>query len=129
MLTEFCFNAVERLAPHMEFRVERHYANIPRLLEMYLHASGSDLAKKLSDMRANGLVFRVNCLVNKTELYVGLLKILLEHIHRIFIEKLTYTSRRIDAMIESANRSQMLLENTSKSFYFNIRKMKTDPSQ
>ena len=60
MLTEFCFDAVARLAS-TNFNIEKHYGNIPRLLEVYLQSSGSELAKRLQDMKASGLAFRVSC--------------------------------------------------------------------
>jgi hypothetical protein len=62
----------------------------------------------------------------QAELYVGLLKLLLEHIHKTFVERLTQINKKIDQMIDLSMRGQMLLENTSKSFYFNVRKLRTE---
>lgn len=63
MMTEFCFLAVDRLAPGFEakldMKIERYYANIPRLLEVFFTLSGSDLVKKVLEMKGSGLVFRV----------------------------------------------------------------------
>jgi hypothetical protein len=62
-------------------------------------------------------------------MFVGLLKILLEHIHKVFIGRLTLVGKRIDHMIDSVMRTQILLDSTAKSFYnFQHRKLKTDPS-